>query len=273
MRAANPAYGDFLNADEVKDQAASAKRMPAREAAYRNLILNQRINQLSPFIAKGVWQACGASPRESAFQAGQVRIGLDLSARNDLTALVYTAVEEGIRHVRAEFFVPLEGIHDRAQRDRVPYDLWHEQGFLTATPGASVDYEFVARRLAEIADEYDVEAVNFDRWRIDVLKKELERIGVELPLIPHGQGFRDMSPALDSLEAELLNGKIAHGMNPVLTMCAANSVIDSDPAGNRKLNKAKSTGRIDGMVALAMCMGVTSAEASGYWPDQGVVAL
>ncbi|HLF12785.1 MAG TPA: terminase TerL endonuclease subunit, partial [Gammaproteobacteria bacterium] len=112
----------------------------------------------------------------------------------------------------------------------------------------------VARRLCEICDDYQVESVFFDRWRIDVLKKELERLGVELPLVPFGQGFKDMSPALDSLESELLNGRIRHGGNPIMTMCAANAVIDTDAAGNRKLNKAKSTGRIDGMVALAMTM-------------------
>jgi len=254
MKAANPALGDFLNEREVKEQAESARRMPAREAAYRNLVLNQRVNQQNPFIAPAVWKACGAEPLEDAFRAGPVRIGLDLSARHDLTALVCSAKFEGAHHVRAEFFAPKDGIVDRSMHDRVPYDLWESQGFLTATPGASVDYEIVARRLCEICDDYQVESVFFDRWRIDVLKKELERLGVELPLVPFGQGFKDMSPALDSLESELLNGRIRHGGNPIMTMCAANAVIDTDAAGNRKLNKAKSTGRIDGMVALAMTM-------------------
>jgi phage terminase large subunit-like protein len=94
----------------------------------------------------------------------------------------------------------------------------------------------------------------FDRWRIDVFNKELERAGLDWPMEPHGQGFKDMSPALDTLEAELLNGRLRHGMNPVLTMCAANAVVTRDPAGNRKLDKHKANGRIDGMVALAMSL-------------------
>ena len=108
-------------------------------------------------------------------------------------------------------------------------------------------------------------AVAFDRWRIDLLKKELDAIGCELPLEPFGQGFKDMAPALDTLEAELLNGRIAHGGHPVLTMCAANATVVKDPTGARKLDKSRATGRIDGIQALAQAMGVASraTEAQG----------
>jgi len=261
FKAANPAYGDFLNADEVREQAEAARRMPSREASYRNLILNQRISQTSPFVARPIWEKCAGAVDEEAFREGPVFIGLDLSARNDLTALVAIAQREGRWHVRAEFFAPLTGIHDRAMRDRAPYDLWHQQGLLTATPGASVDYEAVARRLAEVCDDYPVQTIAFDRWRIDVLRAELARLGVELPLEPFGQGFRDMGPALDLLEADLLNEAIRHGNHPILTWCAANAIATTDPAGNRKLDKSKATGRIDGMVALAMARGVAGRGA------------
>lgn len=254
---ANPHLYVFMNVDEVREQAEAARRMPSREASYRNLILNQRISQTAPFVARPVWERCADEPSEAVFRAGPVFVGLDLSARNDLTALVLIAQDdEGRWHVRPEFFAPLTGIHDRALRDRVPYDLWHQQGLLTATPGASVDYEAVARRLCELCDDYPVQVVAFDRWRIDVLKAELARLGVELPLEPFGQGFRDMGPALDLLEADLLNEAIRHGNHPILTWCAANAVATTDPAGNRKLDKSKATGRIDGMVALAMARGV-----------------
>ena len=272
IRKANPAYGDFLNPDELKKQANDAKRMPAREAGYRNLNLNQRVNVTNPFITPAVWSACSGAPFEEAFAKGPVRVGLDLSARHDLTAIVYQSALDGEYHVRAEFFVPLEGIAERSHIDRVPYDMWHQQGFITATPGASVDYEIVAQRLIDLCDKYDVEGIAFDRWRIDVLERELAKLGAELPLIPHGQGFKDMSLALDILEGELLNGRVRHGDNPVLTMCAANSIVDSDPAGNRKLNKRKSTGRIDGMVSLAMCMNHPAPEVSEY-VSGGLVAL
>ena len=162
----------------------------------------------------------------------------------------------GFWHTKLEFFAPEIGVLDRASRDRVPYDLWASQGYLTLTPGASVDYEIVARRLCEISDDYDVAAIGYDRWRIDVMKSELRRLDRELPLVEFGQGFRDMSPALDWIEGELLNKRFFHGNNPILNWCASNAIAVRDPSGNRKLDKSKATGRIDGLVALIMSGGI-----------------
>jgi len=252
IKKSNPAYGDFLNADEVKTQAANAKRMPSREADYRNLILNQRVNRNDPFVSQGVWKENGLSPRNEDFESGVV-VGLDLSERNDLTALIVTGKGvDGNTSVQCHFYAPEEGIKDRAVKDRVPYDLWADQGYLYTTPGQTVDYEFVAHKLAEIDRVYGIKALKFDRWRMKYLRKELERLEIDLPLVDHGQGYVSMAPALDALEADLLNKRLRHGNHPVLTWNAANAVVERDAAGNRKLNKAKSTGRIDGMVALAM---------------------
>jgi phage terminase large subunit-like protein len=226
----------------------------------------------SPFIARAVWESCGGTVDEDVFRDRPVYAGLDLSARNDLTALVLVAQDEaGVWHVRPEFWCPEVGLDERARRDRAPYDVWAKAGHLHATPGASIDYSFVAQRLAELGDEMDLRCIAFDRWRIDYLTAEMNRLELpfnvvakievaDLPdglvLVSHGQGFKDMPPALDSLEAELLNGRIRHGSHPVLTWCAANAVAERNAAGDRKLEKAKSTGRIDGIVALAMAMRV-----------------
>ena len=143
--------------------------------------------------------------------------------------------------------------------------MWVQQGFIEATPGASIDYEMVALWLAEYIRTHDVASIAYDRWRMDVLKAELARTGLaldSLPLKDFGQGFKDMAPAVDALEAVLVEGKLRHGMHPVLTMCAANAVVTRDAAGNRKLDKAKATGRIDGLVALAMAMGDAAAKQS-----------
>ena len=293
IRAANPAYGDFLNPQEVRDQAESARRMPAREAAYRNLVLNQRINMHSPFIARAVWESCGGAVDGDVFASRPVYAGLDLSARNDLTALVLVAqAEDGKWNVRCEFWCPEMGLEERARRDRAPYDVWVKQGYLHATPGASVDFAFVAQRLAELGSEMDLRAIAFDRWRMDYLTADMNRMGlpftvlpkVELPpeglpdglvLVKHGQGFQDMPPALDGLEAELLNGRVRHEMHPVLTWCAANAVAERNAAGERKLEKAKSTGRIDGLVALAMAMriGLTYMLPPDDYADGRLVVL
>lgn len=275
IRQASPHFDVFMNQQEVRDQAASAQRMPSREATYRNLTLNQRINAVNPFISRGVWSSCDGAVDMSVFDTAPVFIGLDLSARNDLTAAVAVARDGGgLLHVLPTFFAPEAGVNERSHRDRAPYDVWANQGHITLTPGASVDYEVVAKWLVGFCADHDVAAVRFDRWRIDVLKAELSRLGVELPLEPFGQGFKDMTPALDALEAELMNGTVRHGGNPVLTMCAANAVATLDPAGNRKLDKSKATGRIDGLVALAMAVGSSSGhvtQARSVYETRGVL--
>ena len=261
-RAANPALGLFRSEDDLREQMTQAQRMPSMENSARNLLLNCRVSTFSPFISPDVWKANCGNPR--SFD-GPVFAGLDLSARTDLTAMVIVGQVDEVWHVQAYFWTPEQGLADRARRDRAPYEVWHRQGYLRTTPGASVDYEHVAADIAEILADLDVQAIAFDRWRVDLLKKEFDRLGVDLPLVEHGQGFKDMSVALDALEAELLNGRIAHGGHPVLTMCAANAVVTKDPSGGRKLDKAKATGRIDGLQALAMSMGVASkaTEAQG----------
>ena len=260
-KAANPALDTFRSRSDLATQAERAARMPSSENTFRNLCLNQRVSTVSPFVSQDVWKACGAEP---ALLEGQAVFGgLDLSARTDLTGFVLIGRDaEGVAHVHPYFWTPEQGLYDRAKRDRVPYDVWVREGYLRTTPGATVDYGFVAAEMAEILGSLDVQAIAFDRWRIDVFKKDAESLGLDFPLVEHGQGYKDMSPALDTLESDLLNGRLRHGMHPVLTMCAANAVVSKDPAGNRKLDKHKATGRIDGMVALAMALGASSgAEA------------
>lgn len=258
IRQANPAFDLFMNKREVLDMMESAKRMPSRQAEFENLVLNRRVNMSNPLISRTAWEACGGKVNPEAFK-GEVYLGVDLSARADLTAIVAVAKDEkGVWNTEAHFFTPKTGLAERAHRDREPYDVWEREGYITATPGASIDYEWVARWLAEYCDEHNVVEVRFDRWRIDVLKSELGRLGVDLPLMPFGQGFKDMTPAIDALESEIANKNLRHGSNPVLTMCARNAVATSDPAGNRKLDKSRATGRIDGLVALAMALGSAS---------------
>lgn len=258
IKAANPAYGDFLNAEIVRDQAEAARRMPSREAQFRNLILNQRVDQSAPFISRSIWQACGGEVAD--FDGLPVFCGLDLSSVSDLTAFVAEAPVGDEWHVKPTFWLPEDGLREKAKSDRVPYDVWAREGFLNTTPGPSIDYRFVAAFLWDFCSVNDVRKIAFDRWGYRHLKPLLSEAGFTEEQLegdaaifePFGQGFQSMSPALLTLEAKLLNRKIVHGGHPVLTMCAANATVKADPAGNRKLDKMKSHGRIDGMVALTM---------------------
>ncbi len=261
IRKANPAFGDFLNAKEVLSTAKDASRMPAREAQYRNLILNQRVEVSTPFVSRSVWQACGGETKD--LLGVPVYAGLDLSSVADLTAFVMIGQVDGLWHVRPTFWLPGEGIVEKSRVDHVPYDLWASQGFLQTTPGKTVSYEFVAKYLRTMFDKYSIRKLAFDRWGMQYLKPWLEEVGFSSPMIeerfiPYGQGTVSMSPALRDLEQVILDAKLRHANHPVLAMCAACAVVESKDGANRKLSKNKSTGRIDGMVALAMAVGVAN---------------
>lgn len=263
-KTANPAMGLFRSEDDLREQMTQAQRMPSMENSARNLLLNQRVSTESPFISPDVWKSCAAEVLPFDDDT-RIYAGLDLSARTDLTALVLVGKIDGKWNTVPYFWTPHDGLKDRAKRDRSPYDLWHRQGYLRTTPGATVDYEFVATDMAAMLAGLNVQAIAYDRWRIALLKKEFERIGADLPLVEWGQGYKDMAPAIDHLEAELLNGRVCHGNHPVLSMCAANAVITKDPTGARKLDKSRATGRIDGLQAMAMAFGI--AAGSDHLPE------
>lgn len=269
---ANPALGDFLNETEVMAMAEDARRMPSRESEFRNLVLNQRVEASSPFISKSLWQSCGAEP--VPFDADTPLYGgLDLSEVNDLTALVLIGKTDEVWSVQPTFWLPADGLAERSRKDRVQYDVWHKMGLLQTVPGKSIDYQFIAEHLFELDQDYTLRKIAFDRWNFRHLKPWLIKAGfseerIEDCFEEFGQGFQSMSPALRELEGDILNAKLAHGNHPVLTMCAANAVVQSDPSGNRKLAKNKSSGRIDGMVALAMAKGVAPLDeesAVSFW--------
>lgn len=257
IKAANPHYDDFMNKEEVKRQASDAKRMPSREASYRNLILNQRVEARNPFISRAIWLENGGVPSELAGQ--DVYAGLDLSSVSDLAALVLAAEDGDSLGVHPTFWLPEDGLAEKSRLDRVPYDLWAKQGLLQTTTGGSIEYEFIAEHLRGVFDRCNVRALAFDRYNMKFLRPWLVKAGFteqELErFIDFGQGFASMSPAIRSLESLLLARKLRHGAHPVLTMCAANATVATDPAENRKFIKGKATGRIDGMVALAMAVG------------------
>jgi len=260
IKKANPAFGDFLNATEVLSMANDAKRMPAREAEYRNLILNQRVETRNPFVSIERWKACGAPP-EPDLRGIPLYGGLDLSSVADLTALVLIGQIGKVWHVKPTFWLPEEGLREKSEKDKVPYDLWHQNGFLQTTPGRSVAYEYVANYLREVFLTLTIRKLGFDKWNMQNLRPWLIKAGFSEQIIAErfvefGQGTQSMSPALHALEEIVVNENMAHGNHPVLAMCAGCAVVEGKDDANRKLSKNKSTGRIDGMVALAMAVGV-----------------
>ena len=269
IRAANPHFDEFMNQEEVRRQAEEAKRIPSREAAYRNLVLNQRVEAKNPFVSRALWLENSGNPIDD-FEDEEIFGGLDLSSVRDLTACVWVRPGD-VWHVKSDFWLPESGLSEKARADRVPYDLWAKDGYLNTTPGASIEYEFIADYLRRMFDRCVVKALAFDRYNMKFLRPWLEKVGFDdeelSKFVEFGQGYVSMSPALRQLESLLLAKKLAHGSHPVLTMCAANAVVKTDEAGNRKFTKSKAAGRIDGMVSLAMAVSVASGpqgEELGY---------
>jgi Phage terminase-like protein, large subunit len=199
--------------------------------------------------------------------------GLDLSASRDLTAFVMVFPrKDGSYDIKAQFFLPAKGIREKSRIDKVPWDQWADQGYLTLIDGPVIVPSVVAQHVAGAHRDYRIESLAYDRWRINDFKRELDAIGADVPMAEFGQGFRDMSPAVDRLERLVAERKIRHGDNPILNMCAANAVVQADPAGNRKLHKPKSSGKIDGIIALCMALGSESKNADtqivSAWEDE-----
>ncbi len=276
---ANPALGDFRSLEDMRAFADRARRMPSFEAPFRNLYLNQRTDATSPLIPRSEWSACrhDVSPLADGKRGSllvpkeRVYLGLDLSSTTDLTALVAVSADDGDR-VAAWFWKPGDLLKDHEKRDHKPYPLWERQEFIEAPPGRAIDYGFVVRRIGEIANEYDVVALAFDRWRIEHILQKFNEAGITayvegkdtaitsgLRLIPHGQGFKDMAPAIDALETSILKREFKHDGHPVLTDNFANATVITDPAGNRKLSKSATRFRIDGAIATTMALGCKSA--------------
>jgi phage terminase large subunit-like protein len=268
-KAANPALGEFRSVKDIEDFAKQAARLPAKENSFRWLYLNQRIEATSPFLNRTEWEANKAEPEVA--DGAPCWAGLDLSASRDLTAFVMVFPDGDHWSVVPHFFLPADGIREKARAEKVPYDLWAEQGFLTLIDGPVIVPAMVARHVAEASERYNIQLLAYDRWRINDFQRELDAIGASIPMAPFGQGFKDMAPAVDKLERLVAERKLRHGGHPVMNMCAANAVAERDPAGNRKLNKMKSVGKIDGLVALAMALGAAAHEdtavAVSPWED------
>ena len=253
----NPALDDFRSLKEMRQYAKQAKKVPTKEASFRNLYLNQRVDSEVRFISAPDWMACGEQVDPATLYGKRCYVGLDLASTQDLTAVVALFPDQG-GAVLPFFFLPDDDLRGRSDRDRVPYSLWADQGLLDTFPGRAIDKRAVALKLVELMVEFEVVAIGFDRWRIEDLLKLLADDGITLPLVPWGQGFKDMAPAVDELEIRVLNGKLRHGNHPILTWNVANAAIEIDASGNRKLSKRRSREKIDGVVALAMACGLAA---------------
>lgn len=256
--AANPALGSFVNEEQFSDAAERAIRSKSFEPSFRLLNLNQRVAAEGRFIDEVDWDA-----NEDEFTAADLEGepcfgGLDLSSTRDLTAFSLWFPESG--RLLTWHWVPEDTIFERAERDRVPYDRWAQDGWIEKTAGRATDRVAVARRLADVRQSFDVKGIAFDRWRFEDLGKLLSDEGIELPMEEFVPGFKTYAPACDAFERAILEKNMKHNGNPVLRWQAGNVIVETDPAGNRKPTKSKSIDRIDGIVSAIMACGLAARE-------------
>lgn len=252
---ANPNLGISVDVDDLRNKAAKARAIGTALTHFLTKHLNIWTNADELWLSPDKWKSCAGEVEEAALAGKTCYGGLDLSNTLDITAwvLVFPPDEECDHYrVLPRFWVPEERIQERKRNDRVPYDVWERQGYIEATPGETIDYEYVYARMDADAQQFDIIDVGFDRWGSAQVYQWAEKAG--MVMVQVGQGYQSMSAPMKEMERLIVNGSLMHGDNPVLTWMAHNLVAMRDPAGNIKPDKRRSREKIDGMVALIMAL-------------------
>ncbi|MFZ0458228.1 MAG: terminase TerL endonuclease subunit [Rhodoplanes sp.] len=251
---ANPDM-DAARLADIANLAQQARRLPSLIPSFDAFVLNRPVATDDRFISPEDWDGCGdtAEPLGSCFG------GLDLAGgAADLTAFALYWPETGL--LRTWAFMPAGQIAAKELEDRAPYSQWATAGHVVVTPGRAIDRAWLAEWLARETESLDLQAIAADRWMLADLIQQCEREGVTLPFEPHGQGFKDMSPSIGAFERTVLDASLRHGGNPLLRWAVSNAAIEPDPAGNRKLSKMRSRGRIDPLIAAVMAIGLAAKQ-------------
>lgn len=252
---ANPNLGASKKLDDMRRKANTAAEMPTAQNSFLQRELNYWTQATVRWINAPRWLACSQAVSEDGLRGRQCFGGLDLSSTSDVTAFVLVfppQTPEDPYQVLCRFWVPEETMRERTKRDRVLYETWVRQGYMMTTPGNVIDHDFIVSEIDELAQRYDIKEIAFDRWGAAQIQTTLQGMGGEDFLVQFGQGFASMSAPTKELERLIGAGRLAHGGHPVLTWMAGNVVASKDAAGNIKPDKAKSTEKIDGIVALVM---------------------
>lgn len=251
----NPSLGETIGMDKVKTACESAKQNPGEENSFRQLRLNQWVKQAVRWMPMDKWDKCAFAVNEEQLQGRVCYGGLDLSSTTDITAfvLVFPPLDEDDKYIILPYFwIPEDTLDLRVKRDHVPYDVWQRQGYLQTTEGNVVHYGYIEKFIEQLGKKFNIREIAFDRWGAVQMVQNLEGMG--FTVVPFGQGFKDMSPPTKELMKLTLEQKIAHGGHPVLRWNMDNIFIRTDPAGNIKADKEKSTEKIDGAVATIMAL-------------------
>lgn len=252
---ANPSLGITVQMDKVQAAFESARQNPVEENTFRQLRLNQWTKQAIRWMPMEKWDDCKVSFSPEDLKGRLCYGGLDLSSTNDITAFVLVFPpndKDDNYYVLPYFWIPEENMEHRISKDHVPYDIWKKQGYLISTEGNVIHYGFIEQFIEQLGTIYNISEISYDRWGAVQMTQDLENMGFKV--VPFGQGFSSMSPPTKELMNLVLGKKLKHNGHPVLRWMMDNVCIRTDPAGNIKMDKSKSTEKIDGAVALVMAL-------------------
>jgi len=275
--ASNPSLGYTIDVEKVRNAYLSARDNPAEENLFRQFRLNQWGKQSTRWMQMEKWDACAFSVDEQALIGRECYGGLDLSSYIDITAFVLVfPPRDDTEHyvVLPHFWIPEENMIQRVRRDHVPYDVWAKQGKLMTTEGNVIHYGFIENFIDGLGKKFHIKEIAFDRWGAVQMVQNLEGLGITV--VPFGQGFKDMSPPSKELMKLTLEQKLAHGGHPVLRWMMDNIFVRTDPAGNIKPDKEKSTEKIEGAVATVMALDRAirnSGSAGSVYDDRGILVF
>ena len=251
----NPSLGYTVDIERLRDAYREAKQNPADEITFKWLRCNMWVSSTVAWIPDAIYMRGNESIEAASLEGRDCYAGLDLSSTGDITALVliFPPRDENEKYVLLPYFwIPEETIPRRVKANSVPYDIWEKQGYIMSTEGNVIHYDFIEKFIIYLSEKYHIFEIAVDRWNATQMIQNLE--GEGFTIVPFGQGFSSMSAPTKEFYRLLMEGRIIHGGNPVLRWMAGNVVIDTDPAGNIKVTKAKSKEKIDGIVAAIMAL-------------------
>lgn len=251
----NPSLGYTVDIERLRDAYREAKQNPADEVTFKWLRCNMWVSSTVAWIPDAIYMRGNESIEAASLEGRDCYAGLDLSSTGDITALVliFPPRDENEKYVLLPYFwIPEETIPRRVKANSVPYDIWEKQGYIMSTEGNVIHYDFIEKFIMDLSEKYHILEIAVDRWNATQMIQNLE--GEGFTIVPFGQGFSSMSAPTKEFYRLLMEGRIIHGGNPVLRWMAGNVVIDTDPAGNIKVTKAKSKEKIDGIVAAIMAL-------------------
>lgn len=273
----NPSLGYTVDVERLRDAYREAKQNPADEITFKWLRCNMWVSSTVAWIPDAIYMRGNEPINMASLEGRDCYAGLDLSSTGDITALVliFPPRDEDEKFVLLPYFwIPEETIPRRVKANSVPYDIWEKQGYIMSTEGNVIHYDFIEKFIMDLSEKYHILEIAVDRWNATHVIQNLEDNG--LTMVPFGQGFASMSAPTKEFYRLLMEGKIIHGGHPVMRWMAGNVVVDTDPAGNIKVTKAKSKEKIDGIVAAIMALDRAvrhESEGRSVYDTRGIILI